>query len=362
MTVVAEIAEDAVVDSKKILVGVSGGVDSSVCVDLLKKQGFEVYGAVINFNNHSDSAIADAHKVCEHLHIPICVIDARESFDKNVVQPFCQSYVDGKTPNPCVVCNPLVKLKSLCDKADEMGIFYVATGHYAQITEADGVFYVKKASNIAKDQSYMLHRLPQDILRRLVLPLGQYQKPEIRQMAQELELFNADKPDSQEICFIPDGNHGRFIEEQGYKIKTGFFISPEGKKLTRHKGIHNYTIGQRKGLNIALGKPAFVKEICKNGDILLGYAGEEFFSGVVLSQPVYADGKPFAPGQEFTVKVRSASKGDTAVVQHSDADSIVLSFPAPVRAAAKGQSVVVYTDDIVVGGGFIADAVPAEIR
>lgn len=343
-------------ENKKILIGVSGGVDSSVCVDLLKQRGFEVFGAVINFNDHSESAIEDAHRVCKHLNIPICVIDARDSFEKNVVEPFCKNYISGKTPNPCVVCNPLVKLKSLCDKADEMGIFYVATGHYAQIVEENGIFYVKKASNPAKDQSYMLYRLPQNILKRLVLPLGQYEKPEIRAMAQELSLFNADKPDSQEICFIPDGNHGKFIEDRGYKIKKGFFISPEGKKLTQHKGIHNYTIGQRKGLNIALGKPAFVKEICENGNILLGYAGEEFFDGVTLENPVYTDGNPFAAGDEFTVKIRSAAKGDTAVVEHSTHDKIILHFPAPVRAAAKGQSVVIYKDNIVVGGGFIADA------
>lgn len=359
---VAEIAEDAVVDNKKILVGVSGGVDSSVCVDILRKQGFEVHGAVINFNNYSDSAIADAHKVCEHLHIPICVIDARDSFDKNVVQPFCQNYVEGKTPNPCVVCNPLVKMKSLCDKADEMGIYHIATGHYAQVVEKDGIFYIQKATNNAKDQSYMLYRLPQDILKRLVLPLGQYEKPEIRQMAQELELFNADKPDSQEICFIPDGNHGEFIEQKGYKIKKGYFISPEGKRLAQHKGIHNYTIGQRKGLNIALGKPAFVKEICKNGDILLGYAGEEFFCKVELEHPVYTNGSFLNTGSEFTVKIRSAAKGDTAIVEHSSENSIVLSFPVPVRAAAKGQSVVIYDGDIVVGGGFIAQAVPSAAK
>ena len=343
-------------ENKKVLVGVSGGVDSSVCVDLLKKQGFEVYGAVINFNDHSDGAITDAHKVCEHLDIPIDIIDARESFEKNVVEPFCKNYISGKTPNPCVVCNPLVKMKSLCDKADEMGIFHIATGHYAQIVEENGIFYVKKATNPAKDQSYMLYRLPQEILERLVLPLGQYEKPEIRAMAQELELFNADKPDSQEICFIPDGNHGEFIETRGYKIKKGFFISPEGKKLTQHKGIHNYTIGQRKGLNIALGKPAFVKEICENGNILLGYAGEEFFDGVTLENPVYTDGRPFATGEEFIVKIRSAAKGDVATVTHSDENTIVLHFPAPVRAAAKGQSVVIYRDDIVMGGGFICSA------
>ena len=345
-------------DNKKILVGVSGGVDSSVCVDILRRQGFDVYGAVINFNDHSETAIADAHKVCSHLDIPICVIDARESFEKNVVQPFCQNYVNGRTPNPCVVCNPLVKLKKLCDKADEMGIFYIATGHYAQIEEADGKFYVKKAHNNAKDQSYMLYRLPQNILKRLILPLGQYEKPEIRAMAQDLQLFTADKPDSQEICFIPDGNHGAFIENRGYKIKKGFFISPEGKKLTQHKGIHNYTIGQRKGLNIALGKPAFVKEICENGNILLGYAGEEFFDSVVLENPVYTTGKFFDIGDEFVVKIRSAAKGDAAIVEHSDENTIVLRFPAPVRAAAKGQSVVVYRDEFVMGGGFIAKAMP----
>jgi len=343
-------------ENKKILVGVSGGVDSSVCVDLLKKQGFEVYGAVINFNDHSESAIEDAHKVCAHLDIPICVIDARDSFEKNVVEPFCKNYISGRTPNPCVVCNPLVKMKSLYDKADEMGIFNIATGHYAQIVENDGISYVKKATNPAKDQSYMLYRLPQDILKRLVLPLGQYEKPEIRAMAQELELFNADKPDSQEICFIPDGNHGQFIEARGYKIKKGFFISPEGKKLTQHKGIHNYTIGQRKGLNIALGKPVFVKEICENGNILLGYAGEEFFDGVKLENPVYTNGKPLNAGDEFVVKIRSAAKGDTAVIEYSDENTIVLRFPTPVRAAAKGQSAVIYKDDIVVGGGFIAQA------
>lgn len=345
-------------NSKKILVGVSGGVDSSVCVDLLKKQGFEVYGAVINFCSHSEAAIEDAHRVCEHLDIPISVIDARSSFEENVVLPFCKSYVNGETPNPCVVCNPLVKLKSLCDEADKMGIYHVATGHYAQICEKEGIFYVEKAVNNAKDQSYMLYRLPQDILKRLVLPLGNYEKPQIRDMAQQLQLFNADKPDSQEICFIPEGKHGEFIESRGFKIKSGFFISPEGKRLCRHKGIHNYTIGQRKGLNIALGKPAFVKEICKNGDILLGYAGEEFFSGVSLSQPVYTAGKFFAVGEEFTVKIRSASKGDTAIVTHSDENGITLFFPAAVRAAAKGQSVVMYKGNTVMGGGFISEAVP----
>lgn len=341
-------------ENNKILVGVSGGVDSSVCVDLLKKQGFDVYGAVINFSSSSQAAIDDAKKVCDHLNIPIYVIDAQESFEKNVVTPFCQNYIDGKTPNPCVICNPLVKMQSLINKADELGIFYIATGHYACIEKSGDAFYIKKALNPAKDQSYMLYRLPQSVLKRLILPLGEYEKPEIRSLAQQLQLFNADKPDSQEICFIPDGNHAAFIEARGYKIKKGFFISPEGKTLSRHKGIHNYTIGQRKGLNIALGKPVFVKEICEDGNILLGYSGDEFFDSIELENPVYANDTLLNANEQFSVKIRSASKGEDAVVEYSDCQKIILRFPNTVRAAAKGQSAVIYKGDIVVAGGFIS--------
>ncbi|MEG1049246.1 MAG: tRNA 2-thiouridine(34) synthase MnmA [Oscillospiraceae bacterium] len=284
---VAAIAAEAVaVSNKKVLVGVSGGVDSSVCVDILKSQGYEVQGAVINFSEHSATAIEDAKKVCAHLDIPICVIDARKSFEENVVQPFCQSYLEGKTPNPCILCNPLVKFRALAKKADEMGIEFIATGHYAQVELIDGIFYVKKAASTIKDQSYMLYRLPQEILKRLLLPLGQYEKSNIREMAKNTGLFNAEKPDSQEICFIPSGDYPQFIEARGFKPKTGFFIDPEGKKIKAHSGIHHYTVGQRKGLGIALGKPAFIKEISENGDILLGYAGEEFFDRVILDEVV----------------------------------------------------------------------------
>lgn len=357
---VTEIVEAVAVDIKKVLVGVSGGVDSSVCVDLLKKQGYEVYGAVINFSDHSEMAIADARKVCAHLQIPICVINAQQAFEEMVIQPFCQNYIEGKTPNPCVMCNPNVKFKMLCEKADEMGIYYVATGHYAQVQEKDGNFYIKKALSPFKDQSYMLYRLPQEVLKRLVLPLGQYEKPEIRDKAKDIGLFTAEKPDSQEICFIPSGNHAAFIEARGHKPRLGHFISPEGTKLFKHKGVHHYTVGQRKGLNVALGKPAFVKEITEKGDILLGYAGDEFFSQVTLTAPVYTTGVFLPVNSDFSVKIRSASKGDTATVVASDAQTIVLSFPTPVRAAAKGQSVVIYQDDLVVAGGYIQYAIPAK--
>lgn len=344
-------------DFKKVLVGVSGGVDSSVCIDLLKKQGLEVEGVVIRFSPESDGAVEDAQKVCDKLGIKLHIADAQEAFKKYVVAPFCENYVNGMTPNPCIVCNPHVKFATLIAKADELGIGYIATGHYAQTEEKDGWHYIKKAVSKGKDQSYMLYRLPQEIISRLILPVGGFEKPDIRTMAGELELFNADKPDSQEICFIPDGNHGRFIENLGYKTKYGWFISPEGKRIKRHDGVHNYTVGQRKHLGIALGKPAFVKEIQENGNILLGYAGDEFFTSVELSSPVYALEKTFEEGEIFNVKIRSASKGDDAKVVYSDSEKIVLEFLQPVRAAAKGQSVVIYKDDYVMGGGFIHKAI-----
>lgn len=345
-----------ILDFKKVLVGVSGGVDSSVCVDLLKKQGLTVEGVVIRFSPESDEAVEDARKVCEKLDIPLHIADAQADFHKYVVTPFCQNYVSGRTPNPCIVCNPHVKFATLIKKADELGIGYIATGHYAQVEKVGETFYVKKAISTAKDQSYMLYRLPQEILSRLLLPIGSYEKPEIRDMAGALELFTADKPDSQEICFIPDGDYSAFIKNLGYKTKYGWLMSPEGKRLRRHDGVHNFTIGQRKGLGVALGKPAFVKEITEKGDVLLGYAGEEFFTGVELSSPVYPAGR-LEKGSEVIIKVRSASKGDAAKVVFSNSEKIVLEFIHPVRAAAPGQSVVIYNGDYVIAGGFIEKAI-----
>ena len=343
-------------DYKKVLVGVSGGVDSSVCIDLLKKQGLEVEGVVIRFSPESDEAVKDAQKVCDKLGITLHIADAQADFKKYVVAPFCENYVSGKTPNPCIVCNPHVKFATLIKTADELGIGYIATGHYAQVEKVGETYFVKKAVSVAKDQSYMLYRLPQEILSRLILPIGSFEKPEIREMAGELELFNADKPDSQEICFIPDGDYGSFIKNLGYKTKYGWLIAPDGKRIRRHEGVHNFTIGQRKGLGVALGKPAFVKEITEKGDVLLGFAGDEFFSGVELSRPVYANGY-LDKETVYTVKIRSAAKGDQAKAVYCDDEKIVLEFVNPVRAAAKGQSVVIYTDNYVVAGGFIENAI-----
>ena len=342
-------------DNKKVLVGVSGGVDSSVCVDLLRKQGYEPEGVVIRFSDASDEAVRDAEKVRLSLGITLHIADARENFDRYVVHPFCQSYVSGSTPNPCIMCNPNVKFATLIKTADRLGIHYIATGHYAQVEEKGGFYYVKKAASAAKDQSYMLYRLPQNVLSRLLLPIGAYEKPVIRDMARDIGLFNADKPDSQEICFIPDGDYDAFIRRAGYKTKYGWIISPEGKRIKRHDGVHNYTVGQRKGLGVTLGKPAFVKRIHENGDVLLGYAGDEFFTRISLDNPVYTTALPLPAESIVSVKIRSAAKGEAARVIFSDNDRITLEFIQPVRAPAKGQSAVLYDGEYVLGGGFISE-------
>ncbi|MEG2192321.1 MAG: tRNA 2-thiouridine(34) synthase MnmA [Oscillospiraceae bacterium] len=343
-------------DYTKVLVGVSGGVDSSVCLEMLKNQGLDVLGVVIRFSKSSDGAVEDAKKVCDHLSIPLYVADATGDFEQNVVLPFCRSYVGGQTPNPCVICNPLVKFATIEKLADELNVGYISTGHYAQVEKVGGVYHIKKAMSAAKDQSYMLYRLSQKTLSRLLLPLGQYEKSEIREKAKNVGLFTADKADSQEICFIPDKNYADFIQSKGFTGKSGFFISPEGQKLKKHLGVHHYTVGQRKGLGIALGEPAFIKEIAENGDILLGYAGEDLFSGVTLKDVVYTADVPFCAQEVFTVKIRSAAKGDEAVVEYADKETIRLRFASPLRAAAKGQSVVCYKGELIVGGGFISSA------
>lgn len=340
-------------DYKKVLVGLSGGVDSSVCVDLLRKQGLEVTGLFIKFSRESESALEDAKQVRRQLNVKLETADARQLFKEKVTQPFCRSYMDGKTPNPCVICNPLVKFATLTDRADRLGIGYIATGHYALIEKTEQGYFVKKGVSHNKDQSYMLYRLGQQVLSRLILPIGIHEKDSIRQNARELELITAQKPDSQDICFIPGGDYIGYIESQGFSSKDGYFVSPEGKRLKKHGGIHKYTIGQRRGVGIALGKPVFVKEIKDNGDIVLGYSGEEFFTKVSVIDPVYSAAGIFQPGQEYDVKVRSGAKVQKAKILSADENGIEAEFLQPVRAAAPGQSMVFYKDDLVMGGGFI---------
>lgn len=337
----------------KVLVGMSGGVDSSVTVAILQQQGFAVTGAVIRFSPEHDAAVAAAKKAAEQLGVPCIVLDCEEMFRERVIAPFCESYCKGETPNPCVLCNPGVKFTALLAAADNLGIQYIATGHYARVEEAEnGVYRVAVPESAARDQSYMLCRLDQTVLSRLILPLGDFEKDDIREMAAELKLDCADAPDSMEICFIPDGDYAGYIEAVGYKGLEGHFIAPDGSDLGPHKGVLHYTVGQRKGLGIALGQPVFVSEIKANGDVQLAVSGDEYFSGFSLRDMATADGAPMAAG-EYLVKVRSAAK---AVPCRYDGEGRV-TFPEPVRAPAPGQSAVFYRDGYVMGCGFITEPV-----
>lgn len=343
----------AMPENRRVLLGMSGGVDSSVAVRVLREQGFAVEGAVIRFSPAHEAAVQQAQIAAQQLGVPLRVLDCREAFDRQVIGPFCASYAAGRTPNPCVVCNPLVKFKSLLQAADSDGIPYVATGHYARIQRLDdGHFAVRTAVSSARDQSYMLYRLGQDVLSRLLLPLGEYEKPLIRQMARQDALACADAPDSQEICFIPDGDYAAYIEARGLQGLTGDFIAPDGRRLGPHKGVIHYTVGQRKGLGLSLNQPAFVRRICENGDIQLGFAGQEFYAGITLTQPVVTLG-PVCPGDAFQVKIRSVARPVPCRVTQVTQDAFTLLFDEPARAPAPGQSAVLYRGDLVAAGGFI---------
>lgn len=341
-------------DKKSVMLALSGGVDSSVCAHLLKEAGYEVRSVVMKMSEAHEGTVEAAKKAAEAMGIPITVLDLQSEFKRLVIEPFMSDYQNARTPNPCIICNPLIKFKYLKEAAENEGCEFIATGHYARISSEDGRFFIKKAASSARDQSYMLYRLPQDILARLILPLSELSKDEIRAKAKQLDLFCADAPDSQENCFIPDNDYAKYIIEHGGVNKSGFFISPEGKKMAPHKGIIHYTVGQRKGLNIALGRPVFVNKIDgENGDVYLTYAGGQMRRKIevencvfqlkeALSEPVFAD-----------VKIRSAARAQRALITPLDGSKVSVEFDEDVSAPASGQSAVFYLEDAVLGGGFI---------
>lgn len=336
----------------KVLVGMSGGVDSSVAVRILQQQGFGVVGAVVKFSPSHEAAVKAAKHAAEQLGIECITLDAQQLFEQAVIAPFCEDYSSGRTPNPCVMCNPEVKFTALLAAADRLGIQYIATGHYARVEQdADGVNRIHRPECLARDQSYMLGRLGQEVLSRLVLPLGEFEKDDVRDMARDFGLDCAEAPDSMEICFIPDGDYAAYIEQRGVQGKAGHFISPDGEDLGPHKGVLHYTVGQRKGLGIALGEPVFVKEILENGDILLARAGEEYASAVTIANLAVPDGMAL-PAGDYQVRVRSAAPLANA---HFDGEALI-TFEQPVRAPAPGQAAVFYRNGAVFGSAYIVKA------
>ena len=340
-------------EKKKVLVALSGGVDSSVCVHLLKKAGYEVGAVVLKMSAAHQGTVEDAKRSAEEQNIPLVIKDMEERFQEDVVSYFVSEYRKGRTPNPCIVCNPLVKFKALIDTADEEGYDFVATGHYAKLIRKDGLTYLSKGDSAARDQSYMLYRLTQRELSRLMFPLAELPKDEVREIASQIGLSCAKKPDSQEICFIPDNDYAGYIEQRYGVSEPGDFISPEGVPCGKHKGIIHYTVGQRKRLGIALGRPVFVKKIDPVANRVYladekdAYEKEILVSGISMTYP-----ESIQDGCRAEVKIRSrAATVPCQVFTHGENLRVV--FDDPQKAPAKGQSAVLYDGSIVLGGGFI---------
>lgn len=351
-----------------VLVALSGGVDSSVAVHLLQKAGYTVEAVVLEFSPVHKKAVQAASDVAKQLGIRLHVVSCYEEFDRNVVLPFCREYQQGRTPNPCILCNPTTKFHIICEKAKELGFAHIATGHYARIDHLpDGTSVLKKADCLQRDQSYMLYRLTQEQLSMLLLPLQGLEKTVVRAIAAEAGLASAEAPDSQEICWLPDGNYPAYIESRIGACPPGEFVSPDGIVCGKHKGLLHYTVGQRKHLGIALGYPVFIKEIDPASNrIYLARTGEEYASGITVTDCVMQPNPILQPGGTHvpvSVKVRSrASDAPAFVTLSADGTKAEVRFQEPQRAPAPGQSCVFYQDTAVLGGGRIEKQLPAESK
>ena len=332
-----------------VLVGISGGVDSAVCAAVLKSEGYDVFGVNLKFFGESDDG--DARKICDFLEIPFYQGNYCDLFKSKVISPFINEYLKGRTPNPCIMCNPAVKLFSLVDFADKLGIDKIATGHYAKIiTEGDKI-YLAQGESLKKDQSYFLYGIKYNQLKRLLFPIGGYSKEKVREIAEEFGIEVSKKPDSQEICFLPDGNYGDFIRETAEILPPeGYFIDENGNYLGKHKGIYNYTIGQRKGLG-AFGKPYFVRKIDAEKNTVT--IGDDVLSGNLVTENLIftGDAKREIPFRA-EVKIRSRAPLTPATISKYG-DGVKIHFDTPQRAVTPGQSAVFYDGNRVIGGGII---------
>ena len=352
----------------KVMVGMSGGVDSSVAAKLLIDSGYDVTGVTLKLFDGGDisedfrtccslSDVEDARSVCYRLGIDHFVFNFKEAFRKKVINQFTESYLNGKTPNPCIECNRHIKFDKMLRRAEELGFDYIATGHYAErvYDYKTNRYILKRPKDRSKDQTYVLYGLTQYQLSKTLFPLGEYEKSDIHCIAEAAGLINSRKPDSQDICFVPDGDYASFIKKNtGAEIKEGNFISADGDVIGRHKGIINYTIGQRRGIGISIGKPAYVtdKNALEN-TVTIGDESNLYKSEITAYDVNLISLDSISDEMRVTAKVRYSRNEQAAVVIPSGNGEVLVKFDEPQRAPASGQAVVFYDGDVVIGGGTI---------
>ena len=341
----------------KVLLGMSGGVDSSVSALLLKNEGYEVIGVTLSLSNYTDSK--DAKEVCNKLGIEHISIDMQKSFKKYVIDNFIKCYANALTPNPCIECNRKLKFGEMYKKAKQLNCDFLATGHYAQI-EYNNIYnqYVlEKCINLDKDQSYVLYTLPNEILKNVIFPLGKFKsKEEIRKIARENDLVNvANKPDSEDICFIPNGNYKKFLEENSnIKPKPGNIVTKDGTIFGKHTGLYNYTVGQRKGMGISYKEPLFVIgfNVIKN-ELIVGTKEEVYKKEAIVNNVNILIKNIEIDNLKVGVKTRYTKKESMATLHIIEDNKIKIVFEEPEKSLTPGQSAVFYLDNVVVGGGVI---------
>ena len=347
---------------KRVFAAMSGGVDSSVAAYLLTRAGYAVTGATMTlYRSHGETGdtqdVTDARAICAKLGIPHKTYDMGAVFCRCVIEDFIRVYEEGRTPNPCVTCNRTVKFGALWEAVRADGADMIATGHYARIRREGDRHLLCKAADESKDQSYFLWQLPKELLPHILFPLGEMTKPAIRTLAAEQGFETAHKSDSQDICFVPDGDYAAFMERYTGKTPVeGDFVDKNGKVLGRHKGIIHYTVGQRKGLGIALGEPAFV---CGKDPVtrrvVLGRNEDLFTREVHLTNVNLLSVDKIDTPMAVTARIRSTHKGDSATVVMTGESTATVVFDTPQRAVCPGQSCVFYDGDVVVGGGIITE-------